>query len=109
MTRETTHRLVRCSFAIAIGLGTLILDLDELTGGELSFTTAQAVIGRPFTPMSYAGVARRTTRRAAYRGAYAGAAYGAYAAAPVYAAPPAYTTQSCTQTTDAYGRVYTTC
>src|SRR5688572_1851095 len=25
---------------------------------------ASAIIGRPFTPMSYAGVARRTTRRA---------------------------------------------
>lgn len=27
---------------------------------------AQAVIGRPLTPVSYAGVARRTTRRAVY-------------------------------------------
>lgn len=26
----------------------------------------EAVIGRPLTPMSYAGVARRTTRRAVY-------------------------------------------
>ena len=109
MTRETARKLVRCTFATAIGLGTLILDFDEQAGNAISFTTAQAVIGRPFTPMSYAGVARRTTRRAAYRGAYAGAAYGAYAAPPVYAAPPAYSTQSCTQTTDAYGRVYTTC
>jgi hypothetical protein len=29
-------------------------------------TEAQAIIGRPLTPMSYAGVARRTTRRGAY-------------------------------------------
>lgn len=29
-------------------------------------TEAQAVIGRPLTPMSYAGVARRTTRRMVY-------------------------------------------
>jgi hypothetical protein len=36
--------------------------------------TAEGIIGRPLTPMSYAGVARRTTRRAVY----AGAAYGAY-------------------------------
>ena len=28
-------------------------------------TEAQAVIGRPLTPMSYAGVARRTVRRCA--------------------------------------------
>ncbi|HVK60110.1 MAG TPA: hypothetical protein VM432_01120 [Bdellovibrionales bacterium] len=29
-----------------------------------SFQSAQAVVGRPLTPVSYAGVARRTTRRA---------------------------------------------
>ena len=29
-------------------------------------TEAQAIIGRPLTPMSYAGVARRTVRRCAY-------------------------------------------
>jgi hypothetical protein len=40
---------------------------------------AEGIIGRPLTPMSYAGVARRTTRRAVY----AGAAYGA-AATPYY-------------------------
>jgi hypothetical protein len=42
---------------------------------------AQGIIGRPLTPMSYAGVARRTTRRMAYAGAATGAygAYGAYA------------------------------
>ena len=28
-------------------------------------TQAQAIIGRPLTPMSYAGVARRTVRRCA--------------------------------------------
>jgi hypothetical protein len=28
-------------------------------------TEAQAIIGRPLTPMSYAGVARRTVRRCA--------------------------------------------
>ncbi len=45
---------------------------------------AQAIIGRPLTPMSYAGVARRTVRRTAYVGA--AAAYGT-AAAYRYAAP----------------------
>jgi len=29
---------------------------------------ACAIIGRPLTPMSYAGVARRTVRRSAYYG-----------------------------------------
>jgi hypothetical protein len=37
-----------------------------------------AVIGRPLTPMSYAGVARRTVRRSAYYGGAYGA-YGGYA------------------------------
>src|SRR5262249_53205467 len=44
---------------------------------------AEGIIGRPLTPMSFAGVARRTTRRAVY----AGAAYGAYGA---YAQPYPY-------------------
>ena len=39
-------------------------------------TTADARVGRPLTPVSVAGVARRTTRRAVVRhGAYYGAAY----------------------------------
>jgi len=37
---------------------------------------AHAIIGRPLTPLSYAGVARRTTRRAVYADAYGG--YGGY-------------------------------
>ncbi len=56
--------------------------------------------------MSYAGVARRTTRRTAYAGAaVASTAYaaGAYAAAPVYGAP------ACAQVVDAYGRIVTRC
>jgi hypothetical protein len=49
----------------------------------------------PLTPMSYAGVARRTTRRALF--------VGGAVVAGAYAAP------SCVQTVDAYGRVYTQC
>jgi hypothetical protein len=45
------------------------------------------IIGRPFTPMSFAGVARRTAFRGAmYAGAVGAAAYGAAAYAP-YAYP----------------------
>jgi hypothetical protein len=40
---------------------TLIADAKLETGVFVS--TAQAVVGRPLTPVSYAGVARRTTRR----------------------------------------------
>ena len=44
---------------------------------------AGAVVGRPLTPVSVAGTARRTTRRVIRRGAYiatipAGCAYGNY-------------------------------
>jgi hypothetical protein len=62
-----------------------------------AFSEAEARIGRPLTPMSYAGVARRTTRRAA------GAAVGAVGAAG------AYYGSSCVQVVDAYGRVTTRC
>ena len=69
-------------------LGGLAVIAALAVAGELTGTTplllgggaAHAVIGRPLTPMSYAGVARRTTRRAAYAGAVA-------ATAPVAVAP----------------------
>jgi hypothetical protein len=87
------------------------------------FSQAQAIIGRPLTPMSYAGVARRTSRRAAYAsGAYGGYGYGGYGgygyAAPVYAAPPppVYSAPyaspyapACTPLYDAYGRLVRPC
>ncbi len=66
------------------------------TGEGSFFSEAKARVGRPLTPMSYAGVARRTTRRAVAVGAAAGAA-GAYYA------------PSCVQVVDAYGRVVTRC
>jgi hypothetical protein len=58
------RRLCKAVLALSIVPGVLVLDDD------LGFvTTAQAVIGRPLTPGSVAGVARRTTRRT-YRRAY---------------------------------------
>ena len=59
-------------------------------------TSAEARIGRPLTPMSYAGVARRTTRRAVAVGVGAAAA-------------GAYYGSTCVQVVDAYGRVVTRC
>jgi hypothetical protein len=49
---------------------------------------AQAVVGRPMTPVSYAGVARRTARRTAYAESAAVAAPG-YPGAAYPAAVPA--------------------
>ncbi len=42
------------------------MSTDIALDSGLVISEAQAVIGRPLTPMSYAGVARRTTRRAIY-------------------------------------------
>lgn len=79
-------------------LAALSLD-DHWTRSGPQLSSAEARVGRPLTPMSYAGVARRTTRRAVVGGAAVGAAAaGAYAVTP-----------GCAQVTDAYGRVYTRC
>jgi len=68
----------------------LALDGASLTQGSLAMSEAHAVRGRPATPVSYAGVARRTTRR-------------------VTAATAAAVTTTCVQAVDAYGRIITRC
>lgn len=71
--------------AVAVLVGS-ITDLRLLRG------EAHAIIGRPLTPFSIAGVARRTTRRAVFFGAAAQPypyAYPAAVPAPVpYGYPP---------------------
>jgi hypothetical protein len=58
----------------------------DLNGGDGAASIFIDIIGRPLTPFSYAGVARRTAYRGAmYAGAAGAVAYGAAAAA--YAAP----------------------
>ncbi len=88
---------MRLLFAAAIGAFALLWSGDFQSGGS-RVSTAEARIGRPLTPMSYAGVARRTTRRAAY-GAAAYGAYGAYGAA----------VSSCYQVVNSYGQLTTVC
>jgi hypothetical protein len=67
--------------------------LVSLLGGAPFIRDAQAIIGMPLTPFSFAGVARRTTRRAMWYGGaaspYYGAPYGAPYPAP-YPPPPPY-------------------
>ena len=59
----------------------------EVAGADGGAALFIDIIGRPFTPMSFAGVARRSAFRGAmYAGAVGAAAYGAAA----YAAPYAY-------------------
>lgn len=68
MTTSNRHRRALG----ALGVIAALTVAGQLTGTGpllLGGGDAHAVIGRPLTPMSYAGVARRTTRRAAYAGA----------------------------------------
>jgi len=82
----------------------------DASGGflsKLSLTSpAHAVIGRPLTPMSYAGVARRSTYRAVGYGAY-----GAAVVRPAYVAPAAVVVvqPTCVDTVSAYGVVTRVC
>jgi hypothetical protein len=92
--KPSTNRLLRITLASIAAFACLLLsDNPSLDQSGSLISQAQARIGRPLTPMSYAGVARRTTRRAVAVGA---------AAATVYR-------PGCVQVVDAYGRVYWRC
>jgi hypothetical protein len=103
---HTARKLVRFMVVAVVGVGCFV-------GAERVFRPtpaslvpeAQAIIGRPLTPLSYAGVARRTTRRAVATGTAVGAATAATVApvAPVYVAP------GCVQAVNAYGQVFYQC
>jgi len=81
----TFSAMIRPSIAAAVGGAALFWNGEVPFDSQSSLvSSAEARIGRPLTPMSYAGVARRTTRRAVAVGA--GVAVGATAGA-VYAAP----------------------
>jgi hypothetical protein len=100
MTR-TKISLLRLVLAAVAGVGCLFVnDRVTPTNSGSFMTEAAARIGRPLTPMSYAGVARRTTRRAVYGTAAVGVgvAVGAAALAP-----------RCAQVVDVYGRIVTQC
>jgi len=100
-------RFLRLTLAAAAGIACLLVSDNPSQIRPDSFVSqAGAWIGRPLTPMSYCGVARRTTRRAFYAGAMVGAAA---VAAPVYMAPTIYPAPGCIQRVDAYGRIYYQC
>jgi len=98
MTMSPRKTILLIATAATFAGGLLWSGKGTVDGGFVS--EAAARIGRPLTPMSYAGVARRTTRRAVVGGAVVG---GAVAAGAYYAAP------TCAQVVDAYGQVYTRC
>jgi len=59
----TSRKAINFIVAAVAMSGGLLLDGDSAIFGSL-VSSAEARVGRPLTPMSYAGVARRTTRRA---------------------------------------------
>src|SRR5262245_3989680 len=83
--------------AIAVSIfacaATLSFDWSQVNGLSISVENAQARVGRPLTPVSVAGVARRQARRAAYGTGAVGAGLvgaGAVAAATYYGATAPY-------------------
>ena len=70
-------RIFKLAAAVTTGVVCMAIsdDVSSLRQANL-VAMADARVGRPLTPVSVAGVARRTTRRAVVRhGAYYGAAY----------------------------------
>jgi len=63
-------RIIRTVVAgVLLGCGFLAAEIvfDRVTESDLIIESALARVGRPMTPVSVAGVARRTTRRAIRR------------------------------------------
>jgi len=68
-----TYRLTKvCLWTLALTLLLFAVPLEKsperiVADGLCPIPSAYAVVGRPLTPVSYAGVARRTSRRTARR------------------------------------------
>lgn len=71
MRQVSKFAIATAAFACAT---TFSFNWSEQGGVSLSIESAQARVGRPLTPVSVAGVARRQTRRAVVGGAAVGAA-----------------------------------
>lgn len=63
---KSIKTLMLLAAATAAGIAGFLWNGDIVPRTKSGFVTeAQAIIGRPLTPLSYAGVARRTVRRCA--------------------------------------------
>ena len=86
---QKSNAVIKAALAATAGLMLLLASNDiRLTEPDTWVSKAHAVRGRPATPASYAGVARRTTRRAVATDA---------------------ATTNCVQQVNAYGQVVTVC
>jgi hypothetical protein len=100
---STKIRILRVAFAALVGVACLFAsEKASLIKSGSIVTSAHAIIGRPLTPMSYAGVARRSAVRNGV-GVGVGVAVGIAATAPVYGVP------ACAQVVNVYGQITTVC
>jgi len=101
-------RLLRTALAVGAGVACFFGSENAfVTGSGPLVTQAHAIIGRPLTPVSYAGAARRTT-------VGVGVGVGvAVVAAPVVVAPvvvaPVVVAPVCAQVVNVYGQITTVC
>jgi hypothetical protein len=101
--KNVTNIVVRTSVAAVAAFVGLFWNGDIPQNSQSTLVpAAHAIIGRPLTPMSYAGVARRTTARAVVAAPVYGAAV---VAAPVVVAPAV----ACAQVVNAYGQIVRVC
>jgi hypothetical protein len=101
----TKLTLLQIALAAIAGIGGLFVSekVSPTKPGSL-VTEAYAIIGRPLTPMSYAGVARRTTVVAPVMVA------PVVVARPVVVVPvPVVVAPVCAQVVNAYGQIATVC
>ena len=81
--RKSTRRAIMALAVFFIASETDVVATLLVRPSDGFISPAEARVGRPATPASVAGVAKRTTRRTIRRGAYiaaipAGCAYGSY-------------------------------
>ncbi len=93
--------------AASVAVTALFCSVDLSTTPSLSFTSsAQAWVGAPATPRSFAGVARRTTRRSVAAGVAVGATAATVGAVTYGAAAAA---SNCVRVVGPYGRAAVVC
>ena len=105
--KQIVKQLPRYVVAGIVGGAALFWNGHVPTDARTSLVSAaDARVGRPATPISYAGVARRTTRRAVAAGTVVGATAVGVTAATAYSATVA---PRCARVVDRYGRVVVVC
>jgi hypothetical protein len=110
MTSKTIKTLRVALAAIAGAACLFVSEKMSPIHPESFVTSAHAIIGRPLTPMSYAGVARRSAVGVGV-GVGVGVAVGAAAVArPVVVVPaPVVVVPVCAQVVNVYGQITTVC